>query len=256
MECEILLDGQKHRTIKSSYNALLGLRKASQSITIWIDAICINQDDLEERRAQVELMGTIYARASRCVVWLDQPTADCGLAMRFIRELYSSHEAFLPEELRRYMTKIGAIIYPEGYVPDEEWFRDNAPIDPTDPQWRAVMRLFSRPWFTRLWIIQEGVLSKETVFTCTSDSLSLKELQLGAQGVAVVSYPALSQYHLDNRPWILFWRINRLRAQCQTTRLGLTFPQLICSINGSTRSDILDCRVIQTHQDKGYSSTI
>jgi hypothetical protein len=41
---------------------------------LWVDAICINQDDANERAAQVQLMGDIYSTANRVVVWLGEGT--------------------------------------------------------------------------------------------------------------------------------------------------------------------------------------
>lgn len=51
--------------------ALLHLRDHSLDRIIWADAICINQDDIEERNRQVQIMAKIYARASRVIVWLE-----------------------------------------------------------------------------------------------------------------------------------------------------------------------------------------
>lgn len=50
--------------------ALLQLRSPTQARALWIDAICINQDDTEERNHQVKLMAHIYARAAKVLVWL------------------------------------------------------------------------------------------------------------------------------------------------------------------------------------------
>jgi len=51
-------------------DALLELRLEKDTRTLWIDAICINQDDVSERNHQVTQMGTIYKNAVRCVAWL------------------------------------------------------------------------------------------------------------------------------------------------------------------------------------------
>ena len=50
--------------------ALFNLREPNKPRTLWIDAICINQDDISERNQQVTIMGDIYSRARRTVVWL------------------------------------------------------------------------------------------------------------------------------------------------------------------------------------------
>lgn len=50
--------------------ALLNLRDLQNSRILWIDAICINQEDLDERSVQVAIMGDIYRQARRTVIWL------------------------------------------------------------------------------------------------------------------------------------------------------------------------------------------
>ncbi|KAI0430298.1 heterokaryon incompatibility protein-domain-containing protein [Xylaria sp. FL1042] len=50
--------------------ALRYLRSASQPLTLWVDAVCINQSSIDERNAQVALMALIYSRATAVVAWL------------------------------------------------------------------------------------------------------------------------------------------------------------------------------------------
>jgi hypothetical protein len=45
-------------------------------VRLWIDAICINQADLDERKQQVQLMRDVYSGASRVVVWLREKVKD------------------------------------------------------------------------------------------------------------------------------------------------------------------------------------
>jgi hypothetical protein len=53
-------------------------------LPIWIDAICINQKDLNERLAQLKLMGDIYRDATASISWLGTPSEDSHLAMSTI----------------------------------------------------------------------------------------------------------------------------------------------------------------------------
>ncbi|KAF2023231.1 HET-domain-containing protein, partial [Setomelanomma holmii] len=69
------------------------LRKHFGSISIWVDRICINQSDDDERSHQVGLMGLIYRRARTVFIWLG--TEDrVGRALRYLdesSEVYRSH---------------------------------------------------------------------------------------------------------------------------------------------------------------------
>jgi hypothetical protein len=65
----IEINGQRFQVRPNLYNALHYLRLPSAPRTIWVDAVCINQDDVQERNSQVSLMAFIYTRAERVLVW-------------------------------------------------------------------------------------------------------------------------------------------------------------------------------------------
>jgi len=69
------VDGANLRIGENLYEALVHIRRARDCI-LWIDAVCINQNDLAERQYQVGLMDSIYHRAERVLVWLGVPTPD------------------------------------------------------------------------------------------------------------------------------------------------------------------------------------
>ena len=66
----IYVDGNKLEVRKNLYDALLHLRDKTGSHTLWIDAICIDQTNIEERNQQVRLMAYIYTRAQHVIIWL------------------------------------------------------------------------------------------------------------------------------------------------------------------------------------------
>jgi hypothetical protein len=58
---------------KNLYLALLRLRHPETERTLWVDALCINQVDLDEKRHQIALMADIYTKASTVIMWLGEP---------------------------------------------------------------------------------------------------------------------------------------------------------------------------------------
>jgi hypothetical protein len=56
-------------------SALKQLRPETKSRTLWIDSICIDQFNIEERNAQVKLMGEIYRGANMVLIWLGEDDA-------------------------------------------------------------------------------------------------------------------------------------------------------------------------------------
>src|SRR4051812_36530342 len=66
--------------------ALKYLRRPQDRI-LWIDAICINQEDHEERNHQVQMMALIYNSAAQVCVWLGEDNDDSAMAILFVREI-------------------------------------------------------------------------------------------------------------------------------------------------------------------------
>ncbi|KUJ09719.1 HET-domain-containing protein, partial [Mollisia scopiformis] len=64
------LNGRRVEIRVNLWLALVHLRRTKEERLLWIDAICINQADLEERSEQVQIMAYIYSRAKRVLVWL------------------------------------------------------------------------------------------------------------------------------------------------------------------------------------------
>lgn len=66
----ITINGYEVKVRENLYWALVNLQRGVTHRLFWVDAICINQDDLEERNRQVSLMAFIYSRAQAVLVWL------------------------------------------------------------------------------------------------------------------------------------------------------------------------------------------
>jgi hypothetical protein len=67
--------GKKIAITKNCESMLRTLRRQGTNRTIWVDAICIDQENTEERNHQVRLMATIYSNASQVVAYLG-PTSE------------------------------------------------------------------------------------------------------------------------------------------------------------------------------------
>ncbi|CAN9417170.1 unnamed protein product, partial [Alternaria alternata] len=102
---------------------------------IWIDFVCINQDDLDERNQQVKLMRAIYATADRVIVWLGNASG-AELALNLLYELRDL-----------------VLRTPESPTLDEIQFSPRQHL--RSDQWIALSKLLNHAYWTRTWIIQE-----------------------------------------------------------------------------------------------------
>jgi hypothetical protein len=81
----ICVNGGIHEVTKNLYLALLRLRHPVMERTLWVDALCINQMDLDEKRHQIALMPGIYTKASTVIMWLGEPEVE-ELPLKLERE--------------------------------------------------------------------------------------------------------------------------------------------------------------------------
>jgi hypothetical protein len=88
----ILIDGVSYAIRENLYHALLVIRDKITGSRfdwkyLWIDAICINQENVSERNHQVGLMSRIYSRADLVLVWLGSEADNSTMAIELIQRL-------------------------------------------------------------------------------------------------------------------------------------------------------------------------
>ncbi|KAK3116040.1 hypothetical protein LTR53_003988 [Teratosphaeriaceae sp. CCFEE 6253] len=142
----ILCDGMPLRVAVNLHSALQAVRRIlsiEDSLSgdpAWIDALCINQKDIEERNSQVQKMDRIYQFSSTVIIWL------------------GGHDT---QEVHRFLPKLCSVCedYPTDELDPEAWERRQllgyrSPFDSADKD--AMLQILSRPWFSRRWVIQEA----------------------------------------------------------------------------------------------------
>ena len=121
---------------------------------IWIDAICINQADLEERAAQVNLMNEVYSDAGYVIVWLGRKDQRTMTALDTIAKLVNSGDKLVKSN-----------IVPYRFHPPSDYERAQLPHISQD-DWDAVASLLFRQWFRRIWVIQEVFFARGIICYC------------------------------------------------------------------------------------------
>ncbi|KAK3635214.1 hypothetical protein LTR56_014823 [Elasticomyces elasticus] len=141
----IIVNGQPWTVKRNLADALRVVRKlgwfSSQTYGLWADALCINQNDNEEQSAQVAVMRDIFAGSWTTISYLGQASSSSGQAISLLKtlaELWVSSGDIAPGELGQ------------------------AQEDPEAlglGSWLATHDFFQRPFWTRLWVVQEMALA-------------------------------------------------------------------------------------------------
>ncbi|KLU91742.1 hypothetical protein MAPG_10691 [Magnaporthiopsis poae ATCC 64411] len=120
---------------------------------VWIDTICINQEDLLERSSQVQLMGEIYSLSARTLIWLGPHSPTSSLAWELLDRIYGVFGSRHP--LAEQVSDIPVQLYSDAY-------HAGTGLPPWDDEaWLRVKELLELDWFSRVWVIQEVVLSRQ-----------------------------------------------------------------------------------------------
>ena len=143
-----ICNGRRFDVTANLASALRQLRSRKVFVYMWIDAICINQqDEIGEKPSQITMMRQIYQQPARVIVWLGQDQGEVHVAFDLIRRILLEQDAYDQHN-------------PHAGI-------DCPPIDVTTPasafqvnrvEEEAFMQFFRRSCFTRTWVVQEVCL--------------------------------------------------------------------------------------------------
>ncbi|KAI1373278.1 heterokaryon incompatibility protein-domain-containing protein [Hypoxylon crocopeplum] len=169
----IVVDGQEAKVPRSAALTLRNLIQEPGEV-IWIDAICINQKDDVEKGHQVAMMREIYSQAEEVRVWLRSLSSDVAVSAiestgRIYEQCQEVTNGFADLHTHLYGAKESAVFqYSNAHLPG-------------DCDWVAVKALYSLPWFSRLWVVQEVVLARKAICHLGQHKVAAKTLMFAAR---------------------------------------------------------------------------
>ncbi|EXK98284.1 hypothetical protein FOQG_01251 [Fusarium oxysporum f. sp. raphani 54005] len=192
--CQRIFIGLGNRALpitRNCHQALSRLRHKTGSLLIWVDAVCINQSDLGERSEQVAMMGTIFSQATEVHGYVgEDPDNVEGGEVGAI--------TLLKDELRS--SKLAS-----------RQFKDNAE--------EALGRLLRRPFFSRLWVVQEVLLARSITIHCGDSTTPI------SRDVFIKA-----KLHNAEVPWWLT-KIGWIGAQSKGDMLELLSATALCKMS-------------------------
>lgn len=213
----------KHRFLNINNSLAAVLRYLINSKApgwFWIDAICIDQSNHEEKGRQVRMMGDIFMSAEEVVAWVGEPSHDSDVAIPFISSVRNAFKHF--HDLGQTTITLDTL---------------NKSLSCENPSanWLALSLFIHRPWFERVWIIQETVLATKTIIRCGNLSVEWESLAIVAEtlvrsGVSV----SLLALHVDGhiqlppRPLGNLINVHRIRSY-RIAKKPVGFQKLLIS---------------------------
>jgi len=160
--------------------ALRHLQKELDTLTLWIDAMCINQKDTDEKNRQIQQMSNIYQNATQVVIWLGPAADESDKVIDYLTLIGREYHKHGPKGITSFrlieimkdqnesnahiVSSLNKIFQKLDYL-----FPDEFPIT----QYHAFGQ---RGWWNRVWVIQEYCLAREPVFLCGNKTISLDNL--------------------------------------------------------------------------------
>ncbi|KAI1621075.1 heterokaryon incompatibility protein-domain-containing protein [Exophiala viscosa] len=183
-------DEGKLSITRSAEAAIRHLRHFSDVVKLWVDVVCINQDDLDERAQKVRIMATIFSRARIVHIWLGWGHQGIEAALRIIRDAYNSPTTFVklshdpernqrsrwPDRRRRVSISNSTCSLRLHWKRFGHHEREYSGGIVTPHVSKLMSHLFDNAWFRRVWVIQEVLKSRGALVHCGTEVITWKEL--------------------------------------------------------------------------------
>jgi hypothetical protein len=163
----IEVDGYEIQVTANLEQALRHLRDTEDDLTLWVDAVCINQSDTSEKSQQVAFMGQIYRECAQVRIWLGCDSSKCGItrpSFQTSNAVDGSSGVVDPFELVRLLASDRHIHeWPCSHTQSDQGcdttvYKANNEFDMISEAFIAVI---DSPWWTRMWTVQEAILPKK-----------------------------------------------------------------------------------------------
>ncbi|KAF7555507.1 hypothetical protein G7Z17_g2165 [Cylindrodendrum hubeiense] len=183
----VLVESQNGPHELRIYRSLeLALLNVKANRPIFVDQICINQEDDEEKASQVALMRDIYTNCNHVLVWLGPETKESNSYFDYIHQVCEEgtigraigpHKAYFPQVFEAVMNPNVQVTGPaledrDDFLMLVSKYGDSFPLS-------GIEDVLRRPWFNRLWTIQEVCLAPNVLFICGSRDMCIECFQHG-----------------------------------------------------------------------------
>ena len=153
-DCTFSLNNTPFLIKPNLQGALRELGKGKVERLLWIDAICINQADINERNEQVRMMSSIYRQATRVVIWMGPRfTGGRSAAAEAIEDFAKrQRRGDDSQQLSTFLDNPKNHVETERHLSLFSDYTEAKAVDYTGGHWPALVDFFDRPWWRRVWV--------------------------------------------------------------------------------------------------------
>ncbi|EPE31911.1 hypothetical protein GLAREA_11993 [Glarea lozoyensis ATCC 20868] len=163
----VICDGQELQVKINLAAALKHLRLSDEPRWMWIDAICIDQENIPERNQQVSIMRDVYAQADRVLIWIGEEFPYVKDAFKMIPELAKNWQIREVARLQAGDSRPPLRLRPS-IAEEPSLMLQNELL------WKSLYKLFASTYFERTWILQEIVVSTRATVVCGKQQVDWK----------------------------------------------------------------------------------
>jgi hypothetical protein len=211
---QIMMNGRSVSVRENLWWALRHLQLEDSRRVIWIDALCINQQDMAERNHQVAQMGQIYRAATRCIAWIGRERIvhestsqvdDCEPAMEFIKKCQNQSGTKRAD-------------YSKGLSSQGRQEHDSLEF------------FCRRRYWSRLWIIQEILLPSVVTVQCGTHEVSWRDLGHIFNNLTSFVHASYQFSISSSAPFRLNQQIKSNAGGYSSTRIGGFIPPKLADL--------------------------
>ncbi|KAM0174229.1 hypothetical protein ACHAPF_006208 [Botrytis cinerea] len=150
---------------KNLHDVLVQIRLSEAERHIWIGALSINQSDIKERNAQIEIMGQIYSGVSVAIVLLGNAAENSDTTYRILKEMAAQTVLETTDKMtyQELLNHIELVKVFDSFNHEDR---------------KALVALSQRPYWSRIWISQKLHLAKSYEVYCGDKCITVRDFQI------------------------------------------------------------------------------
>ncbi|KAH6671061.1 heterokaryon incompatibility protein-domain-containing protein [Halenospora varia] len=164
---DILINGARFSVRENLWQFLCTLQPDENDF-FWIDQICVDQENIEERNHQVECMGDIYHEAFEVIIWLGAAESGSAHAMDFVLQAQARNLGLGDRSWAVDVGSTSCVGSPSSSC--QSFDLSAAPV-------KALRVLFRKPYWSRVWIVQEIMLARHLLLKYGDRIIKWEDLQ-------------------------------------------------------------------------------